>query len=192
MPAIEEDRIIIFGWDAPQKKIGSAKSFGHVSLKTSEDYHSFWPKFKQTHMLFKKEPYEFKKTLAQDIVAEERDPDWAVCLYTLNSELIEEKAIEMKANVNSWCPNGTENDESCASFVYQMLDYAGIDNLYQLSGFSHKAGSSMTPGEVKALAYHAKIKEYDEVAPETQAFSYNRETSINDIRAATKSTCCIL
>jgi hypothetical protein len=152
-----------------------------VSVETSnpEAYYSLWPitpKPEAQSGIFKPIPFEFKKSYEddKDKKAEGREADVTVCLYTLNAYGIQKRAKEIASNLKGWCAKGMRKKESCASFTYEILLAGGLNKLAGPRN-STSAFSSMTPSNMREIAFNAKRQELKD-ASDTAKFKYDAET----------------
>lgn len=196
-----DNRVIIRVWTSQWNKHHPGQNVGHVSIETEspKGYYSLWPTDQGKNQgpgLFKPIQKEFKRTYQADRLAEDRDPELTICLYSLNIKGIIKKFNDIKDNLAGWRLVGSNvlsrklkstNKESCASLAYRLLLAGDIDDL--TSSHSSKAATIVSPDDLGGLIKDAKkveLKDY----PETKKFTYEDETPLAEEKEA--SSCTIL
>lgn len=186
-----EDRVIIRIWTS-EYNLGDG--VGHISIQTPNNYMSLWPKghpSKGLMQYFEVRAYDLLQEFKHDVTLEERDPEFVVCLYSIEFEKIEDKFREFKKKLQGWTLLGSNrllnsgSAESCATLALSLLRAGGL--LLEDSCFS----SSVTPDKMAEVVIAAKKQELLE-HPETTNFKFDSETDLEHMFNYRKSTCILV
>jgi hypothetical protein len=185
----ENNRVIIRVWTSWLNKSipGAENSVGHISIEipNSNCYISLWPEGSPNEKRIKaiienREPH-FMISYNDDYEAEEKHPpEVTICLYSLNTEKMEEEFNRLTQTTENWTLFGNvfllknSNQHNCASFAYEILKKGEIYNLIS-PAFSTKYSSVVSPDALVSAIKAAKEQENTDYK-ETVGFKFDNET----------------
>jgi hypothetical protein len=190
-----KNRVIIRIWTSKFNKNMPGENVGHVSIQVLDTYMSLWPAPRDHHdssengkkraitNIFEERPPQYMYSFIDDEIAENRDPEYTVCLYTLKQRVIVEKFNELKTTIKGWTLLGANklinsgSSESCASLAYQLLKAGDIYELISLS-YSSENSIVTSPDSLSRVVLAAKEYEF-EYYPETKDYKYEDETQLS-------------
>jgi hypothetical protein len=165
-------------------------SCGHVSIETTNPrgYYSLWPEGgfdmkKDKAGFFKPKKHE-QKTYLEDLEAEGRNPDVAICLYSLDGYALSVNFERLIKNLDGWRLVGSncvtrlskKSSESCASLAYRLLDGGGLSKVVSSCVSTH-VSSVATPNDLVKIAKEAKQYKLTKYT-ETKKFKFRHETPV--------------
>lgn len=195
----ENNRVIIYVW---KSGLNGGENVGHVAIKTPNRYISLWPGGEASgpiRQFFERRETHFMRAYTDDKSAEERDAEVTICLYSLNTEMIEGRFDKIKDNLEGWtllCGTVLKNSgaqESCASLALRMLKVGGIDDLVKNDVHlgSSVTPSIITPDELAHVSVEAKKGELKQF-PVTQQYQFIGETQVMEQNLNKINTCVLV
>jgi len=188
-------QVIIRIWTS---QFNGGENVGHVSIQTPNNYMSLWPEEGATKsgikQLLETRPPQFLANPETDFIFEGRRAEVIVCLYTLDTEKMEDEFDRIKRQLKGWRGIGnmflySSYAESCATLALNILRSGGL--LLNYPVFS----SSVTPDKMAEAILVAKRNELVEY-PDTANFKLNSsvesESTIMGSGSYRKVTCTIL
>jgi hypothetical protein len=192
----ENNRVIIRIWTSSFNKEMPGENVGHISVEALDTYMSLWPARRRPtndtregkissklKKIFEERPPHYMCKYKEDRDAEDRDPEYVFCLYSLDQEAIIGEFDKLKRNIQGWTLLGgnilinSGASESCATLAYKLLKAGGIYNLISAS-FSSENSVVTNPDSLSRASIAAK--EYEsEHYPETKDYAYEGETKLN-------------
>jgi hypothetical protein len=232
---MQSNCLIVRVWTSTENKDYPGEGVGHVSLETKDSYLSLWPTAftpeqkeayqqasptqRKTLKYFMERDPSFHQDYKTDVEAEGgTPPQVTVCLYSLDTDMIENEFEKLKRDTTSWrligsnlfvqkiestaqaitansklfeSKVGKHTVDNCASLALKLLKAGGISGLIDTptySSVSTQTSSVVKPDNILKVIFPAKLTELEKY-PDTEKLSFFGETVIEK---PAKTTCLIL